>query len=193
MNEPPVLGHQLQMLSDYPGSAKGWYRIVPVRAQSLLQFGVYFAQGAGLVLLILAVLYLPDFAFDYAHRGSEFLDFFAKYLGILAVILLAAAAIITIRRMQAIYVNPGEGKVLQCGFWRAPDFENAVSLTEFSRFTRVQSGMIPKTTLLACFPEGTEPLFEVYGASPDVEKLEQWMTELLEPRGNDDARDETAE
>ena len=104
----PELGHQLT-IRPYPAPAGNdiddWVRIASTPTQRLRRFLGAFAAGFVLALGALCILYLPDFAFDYAHRDESFLNFFGSFLLLTLGFIGFAAAINTLIRDTVIYVS----------------------------------------------------------------------------------------
>ena len=175
MPAQPALGHGLRL----EAVRDGWCRIAPTRAQALWRFGRAFAFGAGIALLAVAAIYLPDFVFDYARRGEEFVSFFAKYIGVVAGFLVIVAAIVAARGMETVYVHPTQRRILQCGFWARPDFENAIGLEEVERFSlEMSGGFFRRTRVDAHLQGGSVTVAEVFGDGADADALERWLNAL---------------
>lgn len=93
------------------GKAYRLIRLRPTLPNTLVRLAMTCIRFLGIAFLVMLVIYLPDYVFDYARRGEDFLQFFFIYLGIMAAAVLAAAMVTVLLSPRTLYIDPQEQRI----------------------------------------------------------------------------------
>ncbi len=175
----PEFGHQLKIV---PCQFEGgqWVKIVPNGIQRFQEFVHTFLKGIGLAVLVLSVIYLPDFIFDYSQRGESFVEFFGKFFS-LAVLFVAVATVIAVRiRDMSLFIEPDKKRILCARSLSDKTVDLSVELSELETVTlEAPSGFFKRSRVMTKVRGADVILVESYGTHfEDMEALRDWLSSL---------------
>lgn len=180
----PTLGRQLLTcpIQHNKGSkSESWLRLRPSWHTRFAMMGMAFVQGMFFAFLALAVLYLPDYLFDYGHRNENFLAFFAKFFGIAVFCIALAAGFSTFIRETVVYLDLQRGRVLISRRLNAKTIqERALAFRDISSINlRASEGKFRRSRLFIEF-DNREPMLiaESRGRDEDLIALRDWWSRV---------------
>lgn len=177
----PEFGHQLNMRACAAPSGNeidDWMRFAPTQGQRLRRFATAFLGGFVLALAALCILYLPDFAFDYAHRSDEFLAFFRNFLLIGVTFIGFAAAMNTLIRDTIFYVSAKAKCIVIARKLTLPNINAAIHLENIQMAYIPPEGIF-KTAQINIQHQGQWiTLAKSQGACEDIDALKTWLQAL---------------
>ncbi|MBR4986765.1 MAG: hypothetical protein IKY83_13620 [Proteobacteria bacterium] len=160
------------------GGAADWYGIFPSSRQRMWRFLSGFSTKFLLAAAFLAVLFVPDFVLDYAHRGENFVKFFWLIVAACLGIILIASVVLTFLHEMRLYVSLGSGKII---LGRALNDTYARDTLAISEIKELQieppSAVFKRSRLIAICGDSGYLLAETYGSHDDLIELRDWLNE----------------
>ena len=170
----PELGHQLRVSKCQ--SMDGWYCISLMPAQKIRSFALIFVQGLLLSVVVMIVLFGPDFLFDYSHRGSEFVAFFWKFITIACLLVTVCSFFVMLMRCTSVFVNLKENKIVCANRLTAKCAVESVSISEIESIeAEPVSGMLKRARLIVRVHDADVVLAETLGDNEDIIELRDWI------------------
>ena len=181
----PRLDHQLTIcrVTNVGDEDSVWYRIAQKPAQRLRRVLIAFCTGVVLSLIALCFFYLPDFIADYAHRGEDFIVFFAKLLIAGIVLIGACAGINAFLRDLVLYVCPATGRLVTAHRLTAKTAQEALAIKDCTFRLDTDTQMFHRAQILISEATQERPVADAYG-DEDIRVLYAWLTALKQKSGH---------
>ena len=162
------------------GGSDDWFGILPSPRQRLLHFLASFTTKFLLALAVLAVLFIPDFALDYAHRGQKFIEFFWIIIGACVAIVLVASLILTFMNEMRLYVSLKTRKIVLGRELSESYAREALAFDDIKEFKiEPPSSVFKRSRLIALSGDSGYLIAETFGDSDDLIALRDWLNEAI--------------
>ena len=160
------------------GGYDDWYGIFPTPKQRFFRFVSGFATNFLLALAFLAVLFIPDFALDYEHRGQKFIEFFWLIIGACVVIILTVSIILTFLNETRLYVSLKAGKIVLGRELSERYAHESLAIADIKELMiEPTSAVFKRARLIAVSGDSGYLIAETFGGSDDLIVLRDWLNE----------------
>lgn len=155
-----------------------WVGIFPTSNQRFCRFISGFVSKFTLAAAVIAVLFLPDFILDYAHRSEKFIEFFWLIIAGSLAIVLIASLLLTVLHETRLYFSPTMGKLILGRELSERYAQDSLALSDIKEFKiEPPSGIFKRSRLIALCDDAGYLIAETFGNHDDLIELRDWLTE----------------
>lgn len=177
LSSVPKFGHQLVILPC--ADLNHWFRIELNFKQKCIAFAVMFVQGVLLALVTLVFLFGADFAFDYAHRGQEFVAFFGKFFFLAAAFAAVCVFAVQVMRNTPIFINPVQKRIVNARKLTENLASQSLELKDIESVkVDCQNGMLKRSSFIVSINEQNIALMDSFGDCDDLLSLSEWINTI---------------
>lgn len=182
--EFPKLGHLLVVSHPKPikgcRKSEGWIRIAPTWGQRFRRFITTFAEAFLFALFAVAILYLPDFVADYAHRSERFIKFFFGFILSSVIIIGFCAAILTFIRDSVCYIHPQHRRIIFGTKFNPAKIDESMDISELTVLRMIPpSAIFKRSQILTTHNNMEVKIAETFGDDADINELNNWLMSCM--------------
>lgn len=156
-------------------------RLRPTVLNTLLRLLLTGMRAMGFAFMVMLVLYLPDYVFDYSTRGGDFLRFFFIYIGIMLAIVFAISLVFICLRQRTLYIDPEDKTITFSLLFTAKTLERrSIQFSDIVSIDKqITSNPLTPSLLTVIAREKEFVIAEICYGQKDIHLLYDWLMPFL--------------